>query len=253
MTMLSRVLALAALALLLALPRPAAADTGPSCDQVANAACANGADDTINVDWTIASGKVVDFTVGVLRLPNSTTPPSTCIVGDVYFDTNAAAGARVLLCTATDTFTAIDENGAAGAHALLSATHSDTVASTMTRGDLIVGTAGGWDDLAIGAANTVLHSDGTDATWAALSASDIGAGDLANVLVWNESCTASPCTLANAPRTADAALVVRNTLVYRRVASAPGVNEYTLSGTTLTFGGTAPGAAPNNALVTYER
>jgi hypothetical protein len=50
-------------------------------------------------------------------------------------------------------------------HNLLSATHGDTVASVMTRGDLVVGTAGGWDDLAVGAANTTLVSDGTDPSW----------------------------------------------------------------------------------------
>lgn len=51
------------------------------------------------------------------------------------------------------------------AHNLLSAQHGDTVASAMTRGDLVVGTAGGWDDLPIGAINTHLESDGVDAAW----------------------------------------------------------------------------------------
>jgi hypothetical protein len=45
--------------------------------------------------------------------------------------------------------------------------HNDTVASAMTRGDVIIGTAGGWDDLAIGANATILTSDGVDAAWAA--------------------------------------------------------------------------------------
>jgi len=44
--------------------------------------------------------------------------------------------------------------------------HTDTVASAMTRGDMIVGTAAGWDDVAIGAAGTVWTSDGVDANWA---------------------------------------------------------------------------------------
>lgn len=56
---------------------------------------------------------------------------------------------------------------AAAAHALLSATHNDTLASTVTRGDLVIGnTTPAWDDLAIGAANRVLRSDGTDPSWA---------------------------------------------------------------------------------------
>lgn len=47
------------------------------------------------------------------------------------------------------------------------AVHTDTVASVMTLGDLIVGTAGGWDDLAIGAAGNVLTVAGGTAAWAA--------------------------------------------------------------------------------------
>lgn len=51
-------------------------------------------------------------------------------------------------------------------HNLLSVTHADTVAAAVTRGALIVGNATPkWDALAVGAANTVLGSDGTDAAW----------------------------------------------------------------------------------------
>lgn len=56
---------------------------------------------------------------------------------------------------------------APAAHNLLSAIHGDTVVSAMTRGDLVVGTAGGWDDLAIGALSTHFESDGTDPSWQA--------------------------------------------------------------------------------------
>jgi len=54
----------------------------------------------------------------------------------------------------------------AGAHALLSATHSDTVAQTVSRGSLIYGNSTpAWDELVIGGASTLLKSDGTDASW----------------------------------------------------------------------------------------
>ena len=55
---------------------------------------------------------------------------------------------------------------AGGAHAILSATHSDSVANAVTRGSLIYGNATpAWDELVIGAADTILASDNTDASW----------------------------------------------------------------------------------------
>jgi len=52
-------------------------------------------------------------------------------------------------------------------HDLLSATHGDTTASAVARGDLIVGTGATpkWDNLAIGTAGKALVSDGTDVGW----------------------------------------------------------------------------------------
>ena len=53
-----------------------------------------------------------------------------------------------------------------GAHAMLSTTHSDSAASAVTRGSLIVGNVTpAWAELNIGLANRVLGSDGTDAAW----------------------------------------------------------------------------------------
>ncbi len=52
------------------------------------------------------------------------------------------------------------------AHALLSTTHSDTLAASVVRGSILVGNSTPkWSALAIGAANRVLLSDGTDAAW----------------------------------------------------------------------------------------
>lgn len=56
---------------------------------------------------------------------------------------------------------------AAANHDLLSATHADTTASAVTRGSIIVAdSTPKWAELAIGTANYVLQSDGTDAAWA---------------------------------------------------------------------------------------
>lgn len=49
------------------------------------------------------------------------------------------------------------------------ANHTDTVAQTVSRGSLIYGNSTPkWDELVIGAANTVLRSDGTDVSWGAI-------------------------------------------------------------------------------------
>jgi hypothetical protein len=55
-------------------------------------------------------------------------------------------------------------------HNILSTTHADTTAATVVRGDLMTGQAASplWQRLAIGAAGTVLRSDGTDISWATL-------------------------------------------------------------------------------------
>lgn len=60
-------------------------------------------------------------------------------------------------------------------HTLLDgAVHTDTSADTVTRGSLIYGNATpAWDELVIGGANTVLRSDGTDASWGDISAAYI--------------------------------------------------------------------------------
>jgi hypothetical protein len=56
--------------------------------------------------------------------------------------------------------------GGGAAHAILSATHTDSVGNAVTRGSLIYGNATpAWDELVLGAVRTVLRSDGTDAAW----------------------------------------------------------------------------------------
>ena len=44
--------------------------------------------------------------------------------------------------------------------------HTDTVAQTVSRGSLIYGNSTPkWDELVVGAANSVLWTDGTDPSW----------------------------------------------------------------------------------------
>lgn len=61
------------------------------------------------------------------------------------------------------------------AHDILSTQHGDTLAAVVLQGSLIVGNSTpAWSELTIGGANTILGSDGTDATWQAQSFIDHG-------------------------------------------------------------------------------
>lgn len=60
------------------------------------------------------------------------------------------------------------------AHDLLGAAHGDSVAQAVSRGSLVYGNSTPkWDELVIGSANKVLHSDGTDASWQSLASADM--------------------------------------------------------------------------------
>jgi len=93
------------------------------------------------------------------------------------------------------------DSGTTAAHALLSATHSDTTANAPLRGSLIVGQGStpAWGRLALGSANRCLVSNGTDAVWntclftgfAANTIAFTGAGGVlsenSSALLWNNA------------------------------------------------------------------
>jgi hypothetical protein len=62
---------------------------------------------------TFSTGAQV-FTAASLRIPNSTTLPGTCTVGDIYFDTDATAGQNQYGCTATNIWTLQGDGGGGG-------------------------------------------------------------------------------------------------------------------------------------------
>lgn len=84
---------------------------------------------------------------------------------------------RVLRSFQSQIYSANRRIDALGNHALLSATHTDTTASTVARGDIIVGTGASatWDNLALGAAGKILRSDGTDLVYSTLTMPDTAA------------------------------------------------------------------------------
>lgn len=58
----------------------------------------------------------IDFTTKTATAPvkAGTSPPGTCVVADLFFDTDAAAGLNMFGCTATNTWTLLGDGGAGG-------------------------------------------------------------------------------------------------------------------------------------------
>lgn len=80
------------------------------------------------------SQPLVDFSSRTLRLPNSPTLPSTCSVGQIYFDNDATAGFNIYGCTATNTWTAMrgTSSGTVTSIATTSPITGGTITSTGT-------------------------------------------------------------------------------------------------------------------------
>lgn len=111
-----------------------------------------------------------------------------------------------------------------GTNALLDGSvHSDTVAQTVSRGSLIYGNSTPkWDELTIGAANTVLKSDGTDASWQTLSS--VGSNVFTATLNLNNTQTlalgTSPQTIISAQGAGTVVLPIIAEVVKDSVAGA---------------------------------
>lgn len=116
-------------------------------------------------EWFYGGGSVVltDFGVDFDRL-RITVYASSGIANTMTLETNLGCSYIVT------TYRNIGEKGDTGvtgatgvttAHNLLSATHSDTSASTPADGDIIVADNGAWDNLAAGSPGQILRIDGT--------------------------------------------------------------------------------------------
>ena len=104
--------------------------------------------------------------------------------GDIIIRDAANATERLGIGGATEVLTSdgtdIAWAAAAGAnHNILDGSvHQDSVADAVTRGSLIYGNATPkWDELVIGADNTFLASDGTDASWAQVKLNELANPD----------------------------------------------------------------------------
>lgn len=93
------------------------------------------------------------------------------------FELTAAGTSGQILVSAGTGSPVWQDPSTATAHNILSATHSDTLAASVARGDVIVGNSTPkWARLAIGTTGKFLGSDGTDASWQTIAANQIGSG-----------------------------------------------------------------------------
>ena len=130
----------------------------------------------------------------------------------------------------------VDLGGTGGSsHDILSATHSDTTAAAVTRGGLMVGKLATpkWQLLTVGAANTVLGSDGTDLAWGVTTIAQGGTGQT----------TANPAMNALSPVTTEGDLVFRNATVNARLARGSDGQCLKSNTTTVVWGSCAGGSS----------
>jgi hypothetical protein len=133
----------------------------------------------------LSAANLASGTIPAARLPALTgdVTSTSGTVATTLANTGIAAGAYTtpnLTVDAKGRITAI-ASAAAGAHSVLSATHTDTLASAVTRGAVIVGNSTpAWARLQPTVAGQVLQYDGTDSAWTALalSATAITSGTL---------------------------------------------------------------------------
>jgi hypothetical protein len=138
------------------------------------------------------------------------------------------------------------------AHSVLSATHGDTLAASVVRGDLFIGNSTPkWSRLAIGAANTVLKSDGTDVSWN----TSTGTGN--NVLATSPTLTTPDIGVATATSVNKLTLTAPATSATLTIADGKTLTcNQTLTltgttGTTMTFPSTSATIARTDAAQTF--
>jgi len=119
--------------------------------------------------------------------PTIVTPTIANFTNATHSHLNAAGGGTITAAAISDLATAAvafsnktgnisqwtNDSGyltSVTAHNVLSATHGDTLAASVTRGDIIIGNSTPkWARLAVGAASRYLSSDGTDVSWGQIS------------------------------------------------------------------------------------
>jgi hypothetical protein len=135
--------------------------TGKSADQVDGCHAGLAANNVFKILAAIATGDIfyVDATPQVTRLPKGSDGQVLKLVSGLPAWQNEGGGTS---------------------HDILSATHTDTLAAAVVRGDLLIGNATPkWARLPIGLSGKVLKSDGTDPSWGQLATSELSGHDKA--------------------------------------------------------------------------
>lgn len=113
---------------------------------------------TLTGAQTIATGTKtltakLDAGGGTVEIPNSITLPGTCVVGEIYMDTDATSGQRIYACESTNTWALQGDGGGAGAdnlgsgdpgaNGLMARTALDTTSARTITGDAEITVANG--------------------------------------------------------------------------------------------------------------
>jgi len=137
---------------------------------------------------TLSLPSTVDLTSKIFRVPNSTTLPGTCSVGDSYMDTDATSGARWYLCESTNTW-AVQGGGGGGSGTVTSVAQSFTGGLISVAGSPI--TTSGTLALTVAGTSGGIPYFSSASAWASSSAGTAGA-----LMSWGGAATA-PAELTN--------------------------------------------------------
>ena len=195
----------------------------------------------------------LDLSGKSVEIPNSITLPGTCTVGQIYHDTDATVGARFFLCTATNTWTAVDnpfgttldDAEVSDAISLTNITQITNRAIGDTTGDLAESRV---DDGGAAATQALFSGAGAAAGFRA-----IAAGDVPNLESLNGTLDVSSGGTGAAPGAGDQALVSDSTsaATWRAIPDCNTNNMLTYTASTNLFGCDADdgagGGAPTGA------
>ena len=114
-----------------------------------------------------------DFGGGTLQVPNSTSLPGTCEVGDAYMDTDATSGERFYLCESANTWALQGDGGGGGGGSMddFSVTGDSGTPETIADGNTLDIAGGAGIDTSVAATDTVTVA--IDSTVATLTGSQI--------------------------------------------------------------------------------
>lgn len=121
---------------------------------------------------------------GSLNIPNATSNPGTCTIGQIHFDNDATAGVNLYGCTASNTWTLLGDGGGG------SGTVTVVGAGSLTSTALVTG--GGTTTLQTPAATATMDSSGNISTPGSVTATSltVTGGGVGKITLTEGTCTA---------------------------------------------------------------